>query len=243
MSRRDVVDGPVRVGSANLDYVTGVKKDRDHLRHLVSHLYAKPLADGRKLAGLVLLTQETKNFRLVAVLRSVGHILARFHLPRPMVMQGNGAAKAGTAIAAYGVTLQRLRLFLGGLSKATLPRWVTRGRLTMAGGILALFSAHVPPPRAGWAAQERYLKRLRKKLARAERHGHAWAVGGDFNHNISVVAKILCGRIVPGATQGGIGIIVSDRVSLLRHGRDSYGMKHDETDHPAVWADLEVKAG
>lgn len=240
--RRDVVTGPVRIGSTNLDYVTPEKKDLDHLDHLVDHLYATPLADGRKIAGLVLLTQETKNFRLVAVLRAVGQLLGKFKLPRPMVMQGHGQAKAGTAIAAYGVHLQRVRMFLGGVSRATLPRWVTRGRLQMVGGVLALLSVHVFPPRTGWPSQERYLRKVRRHLARAERRGREWVVGGDFNHDISVVAKILGGHIVPGATHGGIGLIVSDGVRVLRHGRDTYGERHGETDHPAVWVDVELKA-
>lgn len=236
----------VRLVSENLDYNTGEKKDRDNLRHLVKHLYARATAastDSQPLDGLVLLTQETKNIRLVTVLRTVGRILGRFHLPRPTVMQGTGPAKAGTAIAAYGVRLRRLRLFLGGLSRATLPRWVTKAWLRLPSGVCEVFSAHVFPPRVGDAPRIQYLHKLRRRVARAERRGHGWAVGGDFNYDIEKVAEILGGHVVKGSTTGGIGIIVSDNVVVSASGRDTYGLKRHDTDHPAVWCDVEdVKA-
>lgn len=234
----------VRLVSENLDFVTPVPKDRVNLRHLVKKLYAqaRPPVD-----GMVLLTQETKNLRLVAVLRWVGHhihrgLFARY-VPLPLVMQGRGPAKSGTAIAAYGVTLRRLHLFLGGRSRATLPRWVTKAWLQMPSNVLELFSAHVPPPRAGDNDQLRYLRKLRRRLARVERRGHGWAACGDFNRNIGEVARILGGRVVQGSTQGGIGIIVSAHVVVSDSGRDTYGVRHKDTDHPAVWCDVDdVKA-
>lgn len=223
------LEDKVRLVTSNLDWATGVNKDRDQLGHLVTRLYAA--------WGLVLLTQETKNFRLLAVLRA---LTARYHLPRPLVMQGVGPAKAGTAMAGIGVRVQRFRLFLGGRSRATLPRWVTRGRVRLSGGVLALFSAHVPPPRVGWAPQEKYLRRLRRRLARVEARGHSWAVGGDFNADIQRVAQLLGGHVLPGATPRGIGIIASAGVKTTRFGRDTYGLRQGDTDHPAVWADVKI---
>jgi hypothetical protein len=230
--------GPVRIATANLDFATGVRRDTDQLRHLVARLFALPAKHG-KVAGLVLGTQETKNFRLVAVLRAIGGLLGRFHLPRPEVMQGHGAAKAGTAIAAYRVRLLRRRLFLGGTSRSTLPRWVTRAWVQLPSNVLEILDAHVPPPRAGSAAQLRYLHRVRKRTARAERRGHGWAVLADFNRNIHAVAEILGGKVIHGSTTGGIGIIVSHDVEISASGRDTYGLQHHDTDHPAVWADVD----
>lgn len=230
--------GPVRIATANLDFATGVRRDTDQLSHLVRRLYAVPAKRGQT-AGLLIGTQETKNFRLVAVLRAIGDVLGRFHLPRPEVMQGTGPAKAGTAIAAYGLRLRRRRLFLGGTSRSTLPRWVTRAWVQLASNVLEVLVAHVPPPRAGSAAQLRYLHRLRKRLARAERRRHGWAVLADFNRNIHAVAEILGGKVVHGSTEGGIGIIVSHDVEISDSGRDTYGLDHHDTDHPAVWADVD----
>jgi hypothetical protein len=116
---------------------------------------------------------------------------------------------------------------------------VTRAWIQLASNVLEVLVAHIPPPRAGSAAQLRYLHGLRKRLARAERRGHGWAVLGDFNRNMHAVAEILGGRVVHGSLIGGIGIIVSRDVELSDSGRDAYGLEHRDTDHPAVWADVD----
>lgn len=224
----------LRLEVANLDFATGVRKDRDQLGHLVRRLYAR--AD-KHLSGMVLLTQETKNIRLLAVLRVVGGLLSRTRLPVPSVMQGHGPAKSGTALAAYGVKLHRPRLFLGGRSRSTLPRWVTRGWVAVPSGRLYVFSAHVPPPRAGDAAQVAYLQRVRKRLADIEARGHGWVVGADFNHNLAGVARLLGGHGY--GTIRGIGFVASHNVKVSGNGRDDYGMRHGDTDHPAWWLDAE----
>lgn len=225
----------VRLVTTNLDFATGPEKDQDHLQHLVNRFYKRR---PKTVTAVILGAQEARNFRLGLVLRTVGKLLQLLHLaPQPQVVQGQGLAKAGTAIAAFGAKLHNPRLILSGTSRFTMPRWLTRAAVDVKGGRLEVNVVHIVPPRAGEAAQDKQLRKVRSVCSRAEKRGHGWSVLGDFNTSLADVARVLGG--VAYGTPRGIGIVVSKRVKVGDAGPDTYGVRHHETDHPAWYVDVE----
>lgn len=224
----------VRLLTANLQFTRTAAKHDDYLAHLVEGHWTKRPATR---TGLVIGTQETKNYRLLGALRSIARLAGKARLPVPEVFQGNGAAQSGTALAAYGIDLRHPGIWLGGQSRATLPRWVTRAGVDVPGGRCEVLDAHIPPPRSGKAPQQAYIGRVKRRTKRAEKRGHAWAVTGDFNTDLFAVAKQLNG--VAYGLRGGIGIVVSKNLKVSHDGRDDYGVDNHLADHPAWWIDVE----
>lgn len=207
---------PTKIVAANLLYGRGAhRRARRHLRHLLD-----------RPGPVVIGVQEAKHVTLATVLGILARVMQRTTSP----------ALAGSAIITRGVLASRFRLFLGGVSSATLPRWIARVRVQLpAGSPLVVFSAHVPPARAGRRAQDRYLARLKRRTDRLTRRGVAWVVCIDANMPISQVAQMLGGRAYG---TGIVGLIVSDLVDVADHGIDRYGEDHDLTDHPAPWIEI-----
>jgi hypothetical protein len=228
------VTGAVRFVTANLDWATGEKKDTDNLQHLVKRLYTNRPGH---VEGVVLGAQEARNLRIAGLLTVVAKLLQLVKIPVPKVVQGIGAARAGTAIAAFGVKLHYARLILSAAtSKVTLARWVTRAGVDVAGGRVETFVLHVKPPRAGRPSQVKQLRVVEKLCRRAEKRGHGWVVLADYNLPKTVIVSVLRG--VYYGTPHGIGICVSKNLLVTGQGRDSYGVQHKDTDHPAWFVDV-----
>lgn len=206
---------PIKIVAANLRY--GWRSRRRARRHL-EHLLASP-------TPVVIGVQEAKNVVLAAVLGVMARVMQRTTSP----------ALAGSAIVTRGVVASRFRLFLGGVSSATLPRWIARATVRVDGSRLVVFSAHVPPARAGQRAQLRYLTRLKRRTDRLTRRGVAWAVCIDANRSIEQVAQMLGGRAYG---VGIVGVIVSELVQVVDHGVDRFGVNNGLTDHPAPWVEI-----
>lgn len=202
----------VRIYAANLQYGRGARRRaRRHLRHLLDH-------PGPVVIGV----QEAKHVVLATVLGIIARVMQRTTSP----------ALAGSAIITRGVRASRFKLFLGGVSSATLPRWIARVRIRLDDGPLVVFSSHPPPARAGQRAQHRHLARLKRRTDRLTRRGVAWVVCIDANRPIGQVAQMLGGRAYG---SGIVGLIVSELVQVDDHGINDYGDDHDLTDHPAPW--------
>ncbi|WP_418063170.1 hypothetical protein [Pimelobacter simplex] len=216
--RPPVVAALLRVYSANIDWATGVEKDRRHLAHLLATVV------GAVLIGV----QEAKNLRLAAVVARPVRALQRVRT----------AARRGSGFVARGVRTSRFRIFLGGASRATLPRWIARVRVTVAGKPLVVFSAHVPPKRAGRPAQDRFLRALKRRTDKLSRRGIAWVACIDGNLDLQLVARYLGGTGYGADGDRIVGVIVSDDVIVGDHGVDRFGEEHDLTDHLAPWVDI-----
>ena len=215
-----------RIYSANLAYQTGPAKDRDHLRHLLA---AAALAG---VAAVVVLGQEAKNLRLRQVVKG---IKARLRRGLRVHQDERSDATRGSVILARGLKTRGFSLYLGGDSRATLPRWIARVGVDIQGKRTVLIAAHNFPKRAGEKARDRYLRRLKAIVDRAERQGKEWIVGIDANMPIEWVAEFLGGR----AYGHGIdGLIVSDGLDVLDHGVDRYGKRHGQTDHLVPWIEV-----
>lgn len=212
----------VRLVAANLDFTTGERADGKHL----AHLFDQPAP------AVIVGVQEAKNIRLAEVAP-----------PGSTAYQKTlTAARRGSGFVARGIKISNFRLFLGGLSKVTEPRWVARGRVHLSGGPLVPFSSHVAPKRAGKAAQDRHLRSLKRRTDKCARNGVAWAVMGDFNRDIEDVARYLNGKVAAAAKGDRIvGVIVSHRVTVLARGVDRYGRQNGLTDHLAPWADVTIR--
>lgn len=206
----------IRIFAANLKFGRRARRrTREHVAHLL-RTTADPVVIG---------VQEAKNVVLATVLARIARALQRT----------KSTARAGSAIITRGVRARRFRLFLGGVSSATLPRWIARAKIRTDDGPLVVFSVHVPPARAGSAAQWRYLRRLKKRTDRLTRRGIAWVVCIDANMPIAEVARYLGGRAYG---VGIVGVITSPDVVVARHDIDTYGLRHSLTDHPAPWIDI-----
>lgn len=224
----------VRLVTTNLDFVTPEAKDKVHLDHLVKRFVENAPAD---VEGVVLGAQEARNFRLAGVLKVVGKLLRLVRLAGPTVVQGDGPAQSGTAIAAYGITLHNPRFILSALaSHITLARWITRAAVEVHGGRLEVNVVHIVPPRAGRAAQLKQLAKVADLCRRAEKRSHGWSVLADFNLPKDLVATTLGG--VYYGTPGGIGIVVSNNVLVYGQGSDTFGERNRDTDHPAWYIDV-----
>lgn len=206
---------PTKIVAANLRYGwRSRRRARRHLEHLL---------DGS--TPVVIGVQEAKNVALAAVLGVMARVMQRTTSP----------ALAGSAIVARGVVASKFRLFLGGVSSATLPRWIARSKIRIDGDPLVIFSAHVPPARAGRRAQRRYLTRLKRRTDRLTRKGIAWVVCIDANRAIDDVARMLGGTAYG---VGIVGVIVSELVQVVDHGVDRFGVNNGLTDHPAPWVEI-----
>ncbi len=208
----------LRLYAANLDWATGPTKDARHLSHLLAAV------SWAVLIGV----QEAKNVRLRDLVDLPGRAFQRTF----------SAAVRGSGFVARGIRVRRFRLFLGGVSRATLPRWVARCKVRVPGGPLAVFSSHPPPKRAGTAAQDRHLRALRRRLDRRERRGKAWAVCIDGNRDLQEVARFLGGRGYGAEGDRIVGVIVSDRVVVVDHGVDRVGRREGLTDHLVPYVDI-----
>lgn len=207
-----------RVYSPNLAFTTGWFKDRKHIRHLLATV------DYPVIAGV----QEAKNVWLSRLVGAGARAMQRTATP----------AVRGSGIIVRGLRARNFRIFLGGRSAATLPRWIARCAVKIDGHWVRVFSAHPPPKRAGKAAQDRHLAQLKKRTDRAERRGKAWIVCIDANRNLHEVARYLGGRGYGDDRDRIVGVIVSRRVIVGAHGVDRYGIKNGLTDHPAPWIDV-----
>ncbi|AIY17791.1 hypothetical protein GUY44_07195 [Pimelobacter simplex] len=217
-TERPVLAAWVRIFAANLAFTTGWRKDKRHLLHLLATV----------AYGVVIGAQEAKNINLAALVGKAARALQRTTNP----------AVAGSAIIGRGVRLRRFRLVLGALSRATLPRYIARSQASIDGEWVRVFSAHAPPRRAGRAAQDRFLARLKKLTDRAERNGHAWIVCIDGNRDLQAIARHLGGTGYGARGDRIVGVIVSDRVIVADHGVDRYGVAHKLTDHLAPYVDV-----
>lgn len=231
-------DDVVELITANLDFATGPAADSKHIEHLAN------LHPGVKRK--VLFAQEAKNLRGRHALARLGRLLGwllRLGKPTQVNQDDSTPARAGTGFMTWGgVKIRGFHLWSLGASIATLIRWVAHGAITVGTGSgrgkLVIFSPHDFPHRAGPAAQERYLRRLKRRTDHVHRKGHAWAVGTDANMPLSRVAKHLHGKQWGDGHNGIVGFITSLNVDVVRHGVDHYGVKHHLTDHPAVWIDV-----
>lgn len=217
-ARRPVVAAQLRIYSANIDWATGAGKDRRHLAHLLAATV------GAVLIGV----QEAKNLRLADVVTR----------PVRALQRTRGQARRGSGFVARGVRTSRFRIFLGGVSHVTLPRWVARVRVTVAGKRLVVLSAHAPPKRGGRAAQDRFLRALKRRTDRLSRRGVAWVVCIDGNRDLVEVARYLGGRAYGADGDRIVGVVVSPDVMVGDHGVDRFGDEHDLTDHLAPWVDI-----
>jgi hypothetical protein len=211
-----VSEPKARLYAANLKFGRRARaRAREHLAHLLDAV------DYAVVVGV----QEAKNVWLA-------HLVG---LAARAMQRTTSAAVRGSGIVVRGLPSRNFRLFLGGRSAATLPRWIARCAVRVDGHWLPVFSAHPPPKRAGDAAQDRHLEQLKERIDRAEARGHPWAVCIDANRSILEVAKYL-GGIAYG--EGIVGVIVSRRVIVAGHGIDRYGVHNGLTDHPAPWIDI-----
>lgn len=234
-----------RLVTANVDFATGDRKDRTALRRLAGLPVRLARAIRRKRLpdtdpSVVLMLQEAKTGRMADLLGGLFRGL-----------QGRGAARSGTALLSRGIRLRGLRLWLGGDSTQTLPRWVTRGHVrvpelerTRHGWReldkvrrLVCMSVHIFPKRAGRDAQLRYVRKLARKLARIENRGHAWAVGVDANMDLDAFARLLGGV----AHHHGdiVGVVTSRNVVVSKAGTSKVGLRLGAFDHPSKWVDVE----
>lgn len=211
----------LRIYAANLKFGRHARRrTRRHVDHLLAN------TQGPVVIGV----QEAKNVVLATVLARIARTFQRTDTP----------ARAGSAIITRGVKARKFRLFLGGVSSSTLPRWIARVRVRIADGPLVVFSVHVPPARAGTASQWRYLIQLKKRTDRLTRRGIAWVVCIDANRPVTEVAHFLGGRAYG---VGIVGVIASPGVVVAKHGVDTLGLRHNLTDHPAPWIDVVDGAG
>lgn len=208
--------------AANLDYATGAKADARHLRHLLE----------QPARAVVIGVQEAKNVRLADVAVA----------PARAYQRTQTAARRGSGFVTRGIKVRRFRLFLGGVSAVTLPRHVARGRIRLAGGPAVVFSAHAPPKRGGQAAQDRYLRALKRRTDRLSRKGVEWVVFIDANRDVDDVARYLGGRVAASAKGDRIvGVIISPGLRVLAHGVDRYGRQNGLTDHLCPYAHIGMK--
>lgn len=214
--------------TANANFGTGNRKDKPALRRLTERLRRRSARTTATHAPpQILFLQEAKTGRMARLLGRLWRGL-----------QGKGPARSGTALLARGVRLRRLGLWLGGDSAATLPRWVTRGSLPLlTGKRLVLMSVHIFPPRSGKAAQDRYVRRLARRLRRIERRGHEWVVGADANMDMDIFARHLGGI----AHHHGCieGFVTSRGVRVVAAGTDRTGLRMGAFDHPSRWIEVE----
>lgn len=233
----------IRLVTANIDFATGPKKDRGPLRRLVGLPVRLARAVRRRKVPpadppVVLFVQEAKTGRIASLLGGLFKGL-----------QGRGEAQAGTALFSRGIKLHGLRLWLGGDSTETLPRWVTRGALRVplldrvrGGGwaevgerVLVCLSVHIFPKRAGADAQNRYVRKLARRLRRIEARGQSWAVGCDANMDLHAFARMIGGT----AYHDGIeGFVCSEDVVVADEGTDLKGEKAGAFDHPSRWVEI-----
>jgi hypothetical protein len=245
----------VRMYTANLDFATGPTKDMGALRRMLG-LPKRLKAAVRKgtvpdlAEPQILFVQEAKTGR-------VSSLLAGLFTGR----QGRGAARSGTGLFARGIRLHGLRLWLGGDSTETLPRWVTRGwvnlpivrRRVVTGGDghpfvgpqkhrrVYLMSVHIFPMRAGKAAQLRFVAKVRRRVERIERRGHAWIVGTDANMPLHEFARLIGGvpQGDPETLAGIVGFVTSKNVVVSAAGTNAAGLQSGAFDHPSKWIDVE----
>lgn len=210
---------PVRVYAANLDFTQPRRNVRRHLDHLLA---TRPVIIG---------AQEAKRFALTEVVRVGVRAVVRQRRSTP--------ARRGTAIISRGVKVGRLRLFLGGVSRATLPRFIATVPVRLpSGGVMVVLSAHVPPRRAGAKAQDAFLDRLATRLDRLDRKGVAWVVCIDANRDLATVARYLGGRGYGADGDRIVGVIASPRVKVADSGVSRFGRDNGLTDHLAPWIDV-----
>lgn len=228
--------------TANLDFVTNPTKDLLHIDHLAR---LHPHIDNK-----ILFAQEAKNLRGYNSLEKLGERLKDTSPVFDRAYQNiSSASKAGTGFIAWGDTpIKGFHLWSLGASGATLIRWTAHGWTPVPllptkendkDGHLTIFSPHDFPHRAGPAAQERYLRLMKKQTDHVHKKGNAWAVGTDANMPLSRVAKYLNGKQYGDGHDGIVGFITSLNVEVSRHGVNDYGVKHKFTDHPAVFIDIE----
>lgn len=220
----------VELITANLDFATAPDKDRQHIDHLARlHPHVKKK---------VLFAQEAKNLRGSNALARLGARLRPLLTATQVKQDTSSPARAGTGFMAWGIKVRGFHLWSLGKSAATLERWVAHAAIDVPGGKLVIFSPHDFPKRAGKAAQDRYLQRLKKQTDHVHKEGNAWAVGTDANMPLSEVAKYLNGQQYGDGHNGIVGFVTSLNVDVSRHGVDTYGVRHHLTDHPAVWIDV-----
>lgn len=211
------LDPPVRMTTANLDFVTSWRHDLEHLVHLTG-----------VVGALVLFCQEAKNLRGK---HSLANLLGNLFSG----LQGTTIPTAGTALYARGIRLHGMWQWLAGKAPATLARWVTRGRIRVPGGQIVLLSVHIYPLRSGPEARAAYVAELVRRVRRIEAKGYGWVIGCDANMRLPKLAEQLGGNAYH---RGIVGFITSKDVIVTAAGLDTFGLDHGDTDHPAAWIDV-----
>lgn len=156
---------------------------------------------------------------------------------RQVAQDRKSPARAGTAIVGVDRELRHVAWWLLGRSAVTLPRTVTRARVN---GIVVL-SAHIAPPRAGFAVQDRQAKRLMLAARRLDRRGIPWVIAADWNRppaGVRAWAKRYKVKAPQYVSRGVCGLLVSHRLHIIDSGADRYAIRHGMSDHAAVWAEV-----
>lgn len=207
----------MRIVTSNADFVRG--HNGDLLRHLA------------KIAGP----------RGVVCLQEVKDVIVRDFLTTDHVVQDTtDPARAGTALVGVRIRLRRAGIWLLGRSAVTLPRYVRRARA----GRIVILSVHIAPPRAGDDVQDDQLDRIMAACRRLDRRRKPWVIGLDSNvspRELAAAAK-RAGVHADLHMEGIVGLMTSRRVEVNAWGVDRTPRRKGWSDHPAVWADVEVAA-
>lgn len=202
--------------TANLDFHSG--SNRDYLAHLTAD------AD-------LLLLQEAKDITVADLLPSGWE----------SYQDTSSDAKAGSCIAVRSgaLTVDRAWLVKGcdaPPDNGMLPRWIACADvISDDGDSFTAISAHAPPPRysglvPGFNAQ----------LAIVCDSNPRPLVGADANQDIDAFARALGNGMRAVGKQSGICLVTADQLEAVLV--DHWAEKHGASDHPCVWATLELAA-